>query len=61
MAECNKFGKGFHRMCERIPDGIFMKQNLKINSLQKLFKLEVELYFSHYLFHKSKLYQSVRR
>ena len=30
MVECSKCGEGFHRMCERIPEDIFMKQNSKI-------------------------------
>ena len=33
IAECSKCGECFHRMCERIPDDIFMKQSSNIEWL----------------------------
>ena len=61
MVECSKCGEWFHRMCERIPEDIFMKQNKDRMFLQKLFKLKVKPQFSHHLIRKSEHCQSVRR
>ena len=61
MVECSKCGEWFHRMCERIPEDIFMKQNKDRMSLQKLFKLKVKPQFSHHLIRKSEHCQSVKR
>jgi len=29
MVECSKCGQWFHRMCERIPESVFLKRNCK--------------------------------